>query len=114
MEHLLDFNAILGGKTEHSVAYAVSYIVAPKELKAIKMKTAVTISAGLPQWQGGLQETRRCPLPKKDDDTAEVTLRKGTNVMVSRSSTRNSPGLSACASRTGMTPPDVGDGQTAP
>jgi len=30
MEHLLDFNAILGGKTEHSVAYAVSYIVLPR------------------------------------------------------------------------------------
>src|SRR5215471_17634942 len=31
--HLLDFNALLGAQTEDSVAYAVTYVVAPEEMK---------------------------------------------------------------------------------
>ena len=38
-EHQLDFNDFLGKETEDSVGYAVTYIVAPEELKSIKMKT---------------------------------------------------------------------------
>src|SRR5215470_8102764 len=38
-EHLLDFNAILGAQTEDSVAYAVTFVVAPEELPGVKMKT---------------------------------------------------------------------------
>src|SRR5437763_1552489 len=38
-EHLLDFNALLGGQTEDSVAYAVTFIESPEEHRGVKMKT---------------------------------------------------------------------------
>jgi hypothetical protein len=80
--HLLDFNAILGGETEDSVAYAVSYIVAPKELKAVKMKTGSDDQCRV--YLNGTEVFKNAEVrpTEKDDDTTEVTLRKGTNIMV--------------------------------
>src|SRR5687767_3572782 len=37
-DHLLDFNAHLGGQTEDSIAYAVAYVTAPADM-TVKMKT---------------------------------------------------------------------------
>jgi hypothetical protein len=78
--HLLDFNAILGGETEDSVAYAISYIVAPTELKAIKMKTGSDDQCRV--YINGKEVFKNEVSTEKDDNTTEVTLRKGTNIMV--------------------------------
>jgi hypothetical protein len=58
-EFLLDFNGILGAQTEDSVAYAVTYIVAPEELKGLKMKAAPAAPNGK-ELRGG---SRRSEFP---------------------------------------------------
>jgi hypothetical protein len=80
--HLLDFNAILGKETEDSVAYAVSYIAAPKELKAVKMKTGSDDQCKV--YLNGKEVFKYAEErpAEKDQDTTEVTLQKGTNVLV--------------------------------
>jgi hypothetical protein len=81
-EHLLDFNALLGGTTEDSVAYAVTWIVAPEEMKGVKMKTGSDDQAKV--YLNG-KEVFKYTEPRatdKDQDTTEVTLQKGVNVLV--------------------------------
>jgi hypothetical protein len=83
-EHLLDFNALLGNQTEDSVAYAVTFIVAPKELKGVKMKTGSDDQCKV--YLNGhevFKFTDERPADK-DQDTTEVTLRQGTNVLVAK------------------------------
>src|SRR5262249_14728573 len=81
-DHLLDFNELLGNTTEDSVAYAVTFVVAPAELKGVKMKTGSDDQAKV--YLNG-QAVFRFAEPRaaeKDQDTTEVTLRKGVNVLV--------------------------------
>jgi hypothetical protein len=78
----LDFNEFLGGQTENSVAYAVTFVVAPEELKGVKMKTGSDDQCKV--WLNGKEvfkytEERSAD---KDQDTTEVTLKKGVNVLV--------------------------------
>jgi hypothetical protein len=83
-EHLLDFNALLGSQTEDSVAYAVTFIVAPEDLKDVKMKTGSDDQAKV--YLNG-KEVFKFTEPRaadKDQDTTEVTLRKGVNVLVAK------------------------------
>jgi hypothetical protein len=81
-EHLLDFNAFLGKETEDSVAYAVAYVVAPAEVKGARMKTGSDDQVKV--YLNG-QEVFRFAEERaadKDQDTTEVTLRPGVNVLV--------------------------------
>jgi hypothetical protein len=81
-EHLLDFNDLLGATTEDSVAYAVTFVVAPEELKGVKMKTGSDDQAKV--YLNG-KEVFKFAEPRateKDQDTTEVTLQKGVNVVV--------------------------------
>jgi hypothetical protein len=81
-EHLLDFNALLGGQTEDSVAYAVTFVVAPEEMKGVKMKTGSDDQSKV--YLNG-KEVFKCTDARpseKDQDTTEVTLKKGVNVVV--------------------------------
>jgi len=82
-EGVVDFNAYLGEKTEHSVAYAVSVIVADEE------KADVTIKVGSDDqvrvYLNGKKihsndEAR--PLEKDQDSIGGITLKKGRNVLV--------------------------------
>jgi hypothetical protein len=80
-EHLLDFNGLLGAVTEDCVAYAVTYVVAPEEM-AVKMKTGSDDQAKV--YLNG-KEVFKMPEARaadKDQDTTDVTLRKGVNVLV--------------------------------
>jgi hypothetical protein len=79
---VLDFNFLLGALTEDSVAYAVSYVVAPEELKSVKMKTGSDDQAKV--YLNGKQVCRHAEVRaiEKDADTTEVTLQKGVNVLV--------------------------------
>jgi hypothetical protein len=81
-EHLVDFNAILGNTTEDSVAYAVTYVVADKEMKGVKMKTGSDDQ--LKVWLNGKKvfEYTEARAADKDQDTTEVDLQKGVNVLV--------------------------------
>jgi hypothetical protein len=81
-DHLLDFNAFPGEQTEDSVAYAVSYVVAPEELKGVKMRTGSDDQVKV--YLNGkevLKVTDARPL-EKDQDSTDVTLKKGVNVLV--------------------------------
>jgi CubicO group peptidase (beta-lactamase class C family) len=82
--YLLDFNAILGRETEDSIAYAVSYIVAPKDLKKIKMKTGSDDLCKI--YLNGKEVFKNTEErgPAKDQDTTEISLRRGINVLVAR------------------------------
>jgi hypothetical protein len=80
-EHLLDFNAHLGAQTEDAIAYAVTYITAPSDMK-VKMKTGSDDQCKV--WLNG-KEVFKFGEPRaadKDQDTTEVALTKGVNVMV--------------------------------
>jgi hypothetical protein len=83
-DHLLDFNAVLGGQTEDSVAYAVTFVVAPEELRGIKMKTGSDDQAKV--YLNGKEVFKYAEerAADKDQDTTEVTLRKGVNVLVAK------------------------------
>jgi len=82
--HLLDFNALLGSETEDSVAYAVSYVVAPTEMKGVKMKTGSDDLCKI--YLNGKEVFKNAEerAAEKDQDTTEVTLRQGINVLVAK------------------------------
>lgn len=83
-EHLLDFNAFLGAQTEDSVAYAVTFVVAPEELKGVKMKTGSDDQCKV--YLNGKEVLKFAEerSADKDQDTTEVTLQKGVNVLVAK------------------------------
>jgi len=83
-EHLLDFNAFLGAQTEDSVAYAVTFVVAPAELKDVKMKTGSDDQCKV--YLNGKEVVKFAEerSADKDQDTTEVTLKKGVNVLVAK------------------------------
>jgi hypothetical protein len=81
-EHFVDFNAILGAQTEDSVGYAVCYLVADAEMKGVKMKTGSDDQ--LKVYLNGKKafEFTEARSADKDQDTTEVTLQKGVNMLV--------------------------------
>jgi hypothetical protein len=83
-EHLLDFNAFLGAQTEDSVAYAVTYVVAPAEMKGVKMKTGSDDQCKV--YLNGKEVLKFAEerSADKDQDTTEVALKKGVNVLVAK------------------------------
>jgi hypothetical protein len=81
-EHLLDFNQHLGAQTEDAIAYAVTYITAPDNMK-VKMKTGSDDQCKV--WLNGKEvfkygEPR--PADKDQDTTEDIELKKGVNVLV--------------------------------
>jgi hypothetical protein len=80
-EHLLDFNDLLGAVTEDCVAYAVAYVVAPEEV-TVKMKTGSDDQAKMYLNGKAVFKMPEARALDKDQDTTEVTLRKGVNVLV--------------------------------
>jgi hypothetical protein len=81
-EHLLDFNTFLGGQTEDSVAYAVTFIVAPEDLKGVKMKTGSDDQVKVFLNGKEVFKHAEARAAEKDQDSTEVTLKKGVNVVV--------------------------------
>ena len=77
-----DFNAFLDKVTEDSVGYAVCYIHAAAEMKDIQLKTGSDDQAKI--YLNGkevFKNDEARPL-EIDEDTTEVTLNKGVNVLV--------------------------------
>ena len=81
-EHLVDFNAILGGQTEDSVAYAVCYLEADAAMKGLKMKTGSDDQLRVYLNGKKVLDVAEARAADKDQDTTEVTLTKGVNVLV--------------------------------
>src|SRR5262249_5864518 len=83
-DHLRHFNDLLGAQTEDSVAYAVTFVVSPEERKGVKMKTGSDDQAKV--WLNGKEvfKMTEARAADKDQDTTEVTLRKGVNVLVAK------------------------------
>jgi hypothetical protein len=81
-EHLLDFNDFLGAQTEDSVAYAVTFVVAPEELKGVKMKTGSDDQAKVYLNGKEVFKFTEARAADKDQDSTDVTLQKGVNVLV--------------------------------
>ncbi|HEV3023460.1 MAG TPA: hypothetical protein VGX76_13390, partial [Pirellulales bacterium] len=69
-------------QTEDSVAYAATYIVAPKELKGVRMKTGSDDQCKV--YLNGKEVFKYAEErpTEKDQDTTEVNLKEGTNVLV--------------------------------
>src|SRR5262249_40131072 len=82
--HLLDFNAFLGAQTEDSVAYAVTFVTAPKELKDVKMKTGSDDQCKV--FLNGKEVFKYAEerAADKDQDTTEVTLREVAKLIVGK------------------------------
>jgi hypothetical protein len=80
-DHLLDFNAHLGVQTEDAIAYAVTYVTAPEDM-TVKMKTGSDDQCKV--WLNNKEVFKFTdPRPAdKDQDTTEVSLKKGVNVLV--------------------------------
>ena len=82
-EHMVDFNGHLGAQTEDAIGYAVTYVTAPGDM-TVKMKTGSDDQCKV--WLNGkevLKVTDARPLDK-DQDTTEVMLKKGVNVLVAK------------------------------
>jgi hypothetical protein len=81
-DYFFDFNDFLGKKTEDSVGYAVCYIHSDKDRKTVFLLTGSDDQAVV--YLNGkevLRQSEDRPL-EKDEDTTEVTLKRGVNVLV--------------------------------
>ena len=81
-DYFFDFNDFLGQQTEDSVGYGVCYIQADKEMKNILLKTGSDDQAMV--YLNGKQVLKQdqARSQDRDQDTTEVTLQKGQNVLV--------------------------------
>jgi len=81
--HLVDFNAFLGKETEDSVGYAVTYLVADRDMNDLVMKTGSDDQCKV--YINGkevFKNEEARPTEKDQDSTGNLTLKKGTNVIV--------------------------------
>ena len=80
-DHLLDFNGHLGAQTEDAIGYAVTYVTAPADM-TVKMKTGSDDQCKV--WLNGKEAFKFTDArpADKDQDTTEVSLKKGVNVLV--------------------------------
>jgi hypothetical protein len=83
-DHLLDFNAFMGATTEDSVGYAVTFVTAPDMMKDLKMKIGSDDQCKV--WLNGKEVFKYTDerSADKDQDTVDVSLQKGVNVLVAK------------------------------
>jgi hypothetical protein len=81
-DYFVDFNDFLGQLTEDCVGYAVCYIHADKEMKDIKLKTGSDDQAKVYLNGKEILKQDQARALDKDQDTTDVTLVKGVNVLV--------------------------------
>jgi hypothetical protein len=81
-DYFFDFNDYLGQQTEDSVGYAVCYIQADKEMKNVFLKTGSDDQAMVYLNGNQVLKQAQARAQDKDQDSTEVTLQKGVNVMV--------------------------------
>jgi hypothetical protein len=81
-DYFFDFNDFLGKQTEDSVGYAVCYIIAGADMKDIKLKTGSDDQAMVYLNGKEVLKQEQARALDKDQDTTEVSLKKGMNVLV--------------------------------
>jgi hypothetical protein len=81
-DYFFDFNDLLGQQTEDSVGYAVCYIHADKDMKDIKLKTGSDDQAMVYLNGKMVLKQDQARATDRDQDTTDVTLQKGQNVLV--------------------------------
>jgi hypothetical protein len=81
-DFLLNINGVLGEQTEDVVAYAVTYVVTDAEIKDLKMKIGSDDQCKV--YLNGKEVIKNPDArpTEKDQNTADVTLVKGLNVIV--------------------------------
>jgi hypothetical protein len=82
-DYAVNFNTILGQPTEDSTAYAVTYLVADDEMKDLNLKMGSDDQAKV--YLNGkevLKNEAARPVEKDQDTANNITLNKGTNVIV--------------------------------
>jgi DNA-directed RNA polymerase subunit RPC12/RpoP len=80
--HYFDFNDFLGGQTEESVGYAVCYVHAPAEMQGVQLRLGSDDQAKVYLNGQEVFKQDQARALMKDQDTTEVTLRAGVNVLV--------------------------------
>ena len=81
-DYFFDFNDFLGQQTEDSVGYAVCYIRAPKEMTGLKLRTGSDDQAMVYLNGKEILKQDQARALDRDQDTTDVTLRQGMNVLV--------------------------------
>jgi hypothetical protein len=81
-EHYFDFNDHLGGQTEDSVGFAVCYVVADSDHKEVQLRTGSDDQAKVYLNGKLVLNQPQARALDKDQDSTEVSLRKGVNVLV--------------------------------
>jgi hypothetical protein len=81
-EHYFDFNDFLGKVTEDSVGYAVCYLVTDEDHKDVKLKTGSDDQAKVYLNGKEVLKQEQARALDKDQDTTDVSLNKGVNVLV--------------------------------
>jgi hypothetical protein len=82
-DYFLDINGVLGAETENSVAYAVCYLVADRDMKGLVMKTGSDDQAKV--FLNGkevLNQTEARAIDRDQDSVENLSLNKGSNVLV--------------------------------
>jgi hypothetical protein len=81
-DYFFDFNDYLGAQTEDSVGYAVCYIHAEADHKGIKLQIG-SDDQGVVYLNGKeVIKNAQARALEKDQDSADVSLKKGVNVLV--------------------------------
>lgn len=81
-DYFFDFNDLLGQQTEDSVGYAVCYIHAPADMKDLKLRTGSDDQAMVYLNGKEILKQDQARALDKDQDTTDVSLNKGVNVLV--------------------------------
>jgi hypothetical protein len=81
-DFFVDFNDFLGQQTEDSVGYAVCYIHADADMKNVKLKTGSDDQAMVYLNGKRVLAQDQARSLDKDQDTTDVALQKGQNVLV--------------------------------
>ena len=81
-EHFFDFNDSLGVQTEDSVGYAVCYIESDADRNDVKLKVGSDDQCVVYLNGKEVLKVAEARALEKDQNTAEVSLRQGVNVLV--------------------------------
>jgi hypothetical protein len=82
-DYFFDVNGALGDTTENAVAYAVAYVTAPAEMKALQLRIGSDDMCKV--YLNGkevIKATEDRPTDKDQNQAEDVTLTKGVNVIV--------------------------------
>ncbi len=81
-DYFFDFNDLLGAQTEDCVGYAVCYVHAPEAMKGVNLKIGSDDQCVVYLNGKEVVKVSEARALEKDQNTVEVALNKGVNVLV--------------------------------